>query len=1341
MKRMTCLVSALVVGSLAIVPARLTAQTITKITNAIPAVSDTTSGLGRIPTGSNGSGDDLSIYAASVVKDGPGDYKMWYAASDGGTNRIFHATSSNGLDWVKFTNAIPAASDGVSSNGCIPVGTSTTKGDGNTLHSPCVIKDGTGYRMWYAGRPTSSGSYSIFLAESSNGQTWTKVSNMVQNASNTTSSWGRIPLGTTTRGDTNNVMWPSVIKDGDTYRMWYAGQGGTPYTYRIFHATSTNGYDWVKMTNGVEEATNGLSTLGRIPLGTGTAGDTNSVTVPVVIKHGMTYLMWYSGSTTTNLRTYLATSPDGSNWTKVENSIPSNSNTSSDKGRIPLGVSGTGDDRAAICLSAVDEGDYYRLWYRGDKQAGTTTSRVYSAIMTKDFPTIGNVAASNVGATGVTLAGNVTGTGQAPTTVHVYWGTNDAGLNLADWGNTNEFAGDAVTGAINTNLTGLTPLTTYFFRFFATNAHGFCMADPVGTFTTGNMLPVIQNATVADVTAGSATLNGYLSSTGESSTAVSVYWGTNNGEMVAGDWQYTNDFPGAQAVGPLSTSVTFSVTDAMYYYRFRAVNADGAEWAPASEIFLGGNVTVTDSDNVATRTPFGEPDTGILTIQRADTATNEPLTVYYAWSGTAVEGVDYTLSPSGTSVTLDAGVAGTNIEVTAIWNPDGPQGTKSLWLTLLPGTYGIAPPGSNSVTIADYSYTPGANATTNAGDWNSSAAWSLGRPPLPGDDVTVTHSLLLSNTTALINSLTVSNATLTFTNLETVLRATLVHVMTNGVIRHVTNSATATVGGVWVPDAKVRIACTDLTIDLGGRIHGDSAGFTGGPTEGQSGRGPGGGGWVTSGGQRGGGGGYGANGGAGASAPGGGAYGGANVPLWPGSGGGGASSKSGSAGGGLIEIVADGTVQINGNLTADGGNLAGSFADPGAGSGGGILIQASVLTGSGQIRATGGTKSSGPGGGGGGGRIVLDVADGSAWSGTVSVAGGTSTGSGVSGGYGTLHLSHVMPGILSETMIGRKYQIYGVTSWSPTSLTLSNSVVSFREAGFQLTVSSALTVGYASEMRVAYDSATAVPVFRVGTDMTLISNSTVHVFSGVTNAVSPSNGVVLDVGGALSVGTNCTLYLYSHSTNGGSPLVRAQSVSVLGSINADGTGYAGSLVNGYGPGGGKYYNGTIPANGGGGGHGGRGGIRHSGGNSFRGATNGIAEAPGSGSGGGGNNGTKSGARGGGAIVIQTPGELRVDGSLTANGGVSSGDGGGGSGGGIYLRCRVSSGSGLLSANGGNGTYSGGGGGRIAVWHSISNFTGTVTVDPGTGGAAGYLATTGTVVWVYLPPPGTVITFW
>jgi hypothetical protein len=124
------------------------------------------------------------------------------------------------------------------------------------------------------------------------------------------------------------------------------------------------------------------------------------------------------------------------------------------------------------------------------------------------------------------------------------------------------------------------------------------------------------------------------------------------------------------------------------------------------------------------------------------------------------------------------------------------------------------------------------------------------------------------------------------------------------------------------------------------------------------------------GGQRGGGG-YGGVGGNGYGG-GGGTYGSSNAPINPGGSGGSDSYTNPDfrqAGGGLIRIEADRTVQIDGVLTADGQYTAG---DRGGGAGGGIHITCKTFAGSGVIRARGanaGTTSNS--GGGGGGRIAV----------------------------------------------------------------------------------------------------------------------------------------------------------------------------------------------------------------------------------------------------------------------------------------------------------------------------------------------------------------------------------
>jgi hypothetical protein len=113
--------------------------------------------------------------------------------------------------------------------------------------------------------------------------------------------------------------------------------------------------------------------------------------------------------------------------------------------------------------------------------------------------------------------------------------------------------------------------------------------------------PVIQNGSASSVTASSATLNGYLSSTGGAPiTAVSVYWGTNDAGTVAANWGKTNSFsPAPQAVGPLSTNITGLVPNVRYYYRFYAANSYGGVWADPPVTFIatpnaiatGGNTT------------------------------------------------------------------------------------------------------------------------------------------------------------------------------------------------------------------------------------------------------------------------------------------------------------------------------------------------------------------------------------------------------------------------------------------------------------------------------------------------------------------------------------------------------------------------------------------------------------------------------------------------------------------------------------------------------------------------------------------------------------------------------
>ena len=230
--------------------------------------------------------------------------------------------------------------------------------------------------MWYGGWDGVS-AYYILYATSSDGLTWTKYDNTVPSASDTTSTNGRIPLGTAGKGDDAQVFQASVILDGSTYKMWYSAYDGT--NYRIYYATSPDGLTWTKYDNTIPTNSDTSSTNGRIPLGTNGTGDDTNVYGVSVIKDGSTYKMWYGGHDGSTQRIYYATSPDGLTWTKYDNTVPSNSDTSSTNGRIPLGTNTTGDDTQAVPPGILIDGTTYKIWYGG---SDGSNGRTYYATMT-----------------------------------------------------------------------------------------------------------------------------------------------------------------------------------------------------------------------------------------------------------------------------------------------------------------------------------------------------------------------------------------------------------------------------------------------------------------------------------------------------------------------------------------------------------------------------------------------------------------------------------------------------------------------------------------------------------------------------------------------------------------------------------------------------------------------------------------------------------------------------------------------------------------------------------------------------------------------------------------------
>ncbi len=492
-------------------------------------------------------------------------------------------------------------------------------------------------------------------------------------------------------------------------------------------------------------------------------------------------------------------------------------------------------------------------------------------------------------------------------------------------------------------------------------------------------------------------------------------------------------------------------------------------------------------------------------------------------------------------------------------------------------------------------------------------------------------------------------------------------------------------------------------------------------------------------------------------------------PVRPGSGG----YDTSSYGGGLIyiEVV---NAHISGTINANGGS--GRDYHLGGGAGGGIVIDSHNLSGQSPLFSADGGRgtSGGRGGGGGGGRIALHYQD---VSGLVQPRFRTSPGRPschntseyspwqLYSGEGTVWCS--TPELLSETIDNQRFvdvRFYAENfdAWTVANLTVSNSVITFAEDGFNLNVTGDVTIGPNGALGIGAVSGAAQPTLTCGGDLTVLADGVLNVFAGSTNGVDSVLGAEVNISGAMIVETGGWVYPYSHeytAGGGGSPRFRARSLTV-----AENAGFK-AVGRGY-----RYGNGfTSAGTRCGGGHGGRGGdsIAGSGGAAY-----GLELAPFRPGSGGGSGASGSG---GGVIWLEIATTVELEGTLDTDGSECvGGAGGGGAGGSVLISANDvrSKGGAVLRAVGGDGrtetsgnnTGGGGGGGRIAVWRKVpdqeramlfegqpvprlhdrisdeeepfNRFSGSFSVD---GGASGYgPGEPGTIRFVDGTPTGTVI---
>lgn len=223
--------------------------------------------------------------------------KMWYAGVGSDMKaRICYAWSLDGINWIKHNSPV------------IDVGNSG-EWDRGWLDTPEIVKDNTGYKMYYYGdtiQQFAAISSAIGVAYSTDGINWTKEVNNPIFSKGSVGEW-----------DGTWVESPAVFFDTITgeYKMWYNGVDTATWKINIGLATSTDGVNWSKYVNNPVLQAGNWGSYDDMWLGT-----------PTVLKINNYFEMWYS-ATSTNSYNYVtasfdtvsicyATSIDGINWIK-----------------------------------------------------------------------------------------------------------------------------------------------------------------------------------------------------------------------------------------------------------------------------------------------------------------------------------------------------------------------------------------------------------------------------------------------------------------------------------------------------------------------------------------------------------------------------------------------------------------------------------------------------------------------------------------------------------------------------------------------------------------------------------------------------------------------------------------------------------------------------------------------------------------------------------------------------------------------------------------------------------------------------------------------------------------
>ncbi len=194
----------------------------------------------------------------------------------------------------------------------------------------------------------------------------------------------------------------------------------------------------------------------------------------------------------------------------------------------------------------------------------------FTTLATVNIPTVTTAAVSGITPNSAVSGGNVTSTGGASVIVRgVCWSTSSNPTIDSD--HTTDGSG---TGTFISNLSGLSPTTTYYVRAYATNSAGTAYGQQISFPTTSVTLPTVSTATITGITPNSAVGGGNVTASGGANvTARGVCWSTSQTPVITGS--HTSDGTGT---GTFISNISGLSATTTYYVRAYATNSVGTAY-------------------------------------------------------------------------------------------------------------------------------------------------------------------------------------------------------------------------------------------------------------------------------------------------------------------------------------------------------------------------------------------------------------------------------------------------------------------------------------------------------------------------------------------------------------------------------------------------------------------------------------------------------------------------------------------------------------------------------------------------------------------------------------------